>query len=158
MIRFQCKSCCQIVQIDDRFSGKQGRCPLCKNVVRIPLLSDTAAEQTCSKIQEPATDDLRALKAACLKEELPGPTAFVPGPPQKLDVDEELQFEQGSHKTTEMPAIQPHRPTLVQAIAPPPRPSHATSLKPARYLTWLVITVGLIVILLAALMIVLMAM
>ena len=36
MIRFECENCGRAVRVADGGAGKQGRCPYCKGLVRIP--------------------------------------------------------------------------------------------------------------------------
>jgi hypothetical protein len=164
MIRFTCKHCQGLVQVADTFVGKQGRCPFCKNSVRIPLQSDPLAKSDggqAGNIENPATDDLRALKAAVLKEELPPPPSMpVPPPPQTLHQTEEFKLDLGddeSNRADEAPTIQTLRPTLVQPEKEPPPPHFIRPASPRFNLTWLVFAVGVIVILMAILLIILLA-
>jgi len=41
MIRFQCKNCGQKIAVQEKFSGKKGRCPNCKNIIAVPELEHT---------------------------------------------------------------------------------------------------------------------
>ncbi len=160
MIRFTCQHCQGLVQVADNFVGKQGRCPFCKNFVRIPLQSDPLAKSAdgqAGNIENPATDDLRALKAAVLKEELPQPSTPVPPPPQTAEPTEDFQLDLGddkSDRTDDMPAIQTLRPTLVQPEKEPAPPHHVRPPSPRFGLTWLVFAVGVVVVLMAILLIV----
>jgi len=54
MIRFTCQSCGQPVRVPDKFGGKKGRCPSCKQVVQIP--AESAPSATTDEM-----DDLAAL-------------------------------------------------------------------------------------------------
>ena len=164
MIRFTCKHCQGLVQVTDAFVGKQGRCPFCKNSVRIPLQSDPLTKSDngrAGNIEDPATDDLRALKAAVLKEELPPPPCKpVPPPPQTIEQAEEFKLDLGdddSNRTDEVPAIQTLRPTLVQAERQPPPPHAIRPSSPRFGLTWVVFAVGVIVVLMAILLIIVLA-
>ena len=147
----------------DTYVGKQGRCPFCKNSVRIPLQSDPQAKSPngpAGDIENPATDDLRALKAAVLNEELPQPSTPVPPPPQTAEPTEDFQLDLGDNKsgrTDEMPAIQSLRPTLVQPEKEP-APVHHIRPSSRRFgLTWLVFAIGVIVVLMAILLVVIFA-
>jgi len=42
MIRFQCKHCGQKISVQQKFSGKKGRCPNCKNIIVVPTLGSKA--------------------------------------------------------------------------------------------------------------------
>lgn len=64
MIHFTCRHCRKSVRVDDRFGGKLGRCPHCKQTVTIP-----------------APDPLAALAAANEPKGLDDTDAFVPPPP-----------------------------------------------------------------------------
>ena len=163
MIRFTCRHCEGLVQVADAFVGKQGRCPFCKNSVRIPLQTDPKAKSAdgqAGNIEDPATDDLRALKAAVLKEELPQPSGPVPPPPQTVEPTEDFQLDLGddkSNRTAEVPAIHTLRPTLVQ----PERersPTHTIRPSSRRFgMTWLVFAIGVVVVIMAILLVIVFA-
>jgi hypothetical protein len=163
MIRFICKNCQGFVQVAELFAGKQGRCPFCKELVRVPAQSDPLAKNTngqAGNIEEPATDDLRALKAAVLKEELPQPTKAVPPPPQTLQNTEDIQLnldQDPSDGTADMPAIQPVRPTLVQPEMQA-RTHRRLRPQPQRFgLTWLIFAIGIVVVVAAIIMVLMVA-
>ena len=40
MIRFTCEHCSRNVRVADKFGGKKGRCPYCKEVIEIPAQSE----------------------------------------------------------------------------------------------------------------------
>lgn len=150
MIRFICTNCKGCVQVAPEYGGKRGRCPFCKELILIPRQSDPSANGTAGSIEDPATDDLRALKAAVLKEEPPQPQRPVPPPPQSLPRIDDMQLDlgNGADATADMPAIQPIRPTLVK----PERPAAPRiAPTPARRmnLTWIIFAVGLVVVLAA---------
>ncbi len=44
MIHFTCKHCRKSVRVDDRYGGKKGRCPHCKETVAIPRGDDAISE------------------------------------------------------------------------------------------------------------------
>jgi hypothetical protein len=163
MIRFTCQHCQGLVQVAGAFAGKQGRCPFCKNSVRIPLQSDPLAKSVngqAGDIENPATDDLRALKAAVLKEELPQqPSKPVPPPPQTIEQAEDFQLDlgdNGSGRTDEMPAIQTLHPTVVQAERE--HPAHVIHAPLRRYgLTWLVFAIGVVIVIMAILLVIVFA-
>jgi hypothetical protein len=145
------------------FAGKQGRCPFCKNSVRIPLQSDPLAKGASGQagnIENPATDDLRALKAAVLNEELPQPSKPVPPPPQTIEQAEDFQLDlgdNGSGRTDDMPAIQTLRPTVVQAEREQPA-AHVIHTPSRRFgLTWLVFAIGVVIVIMAILLVIVFA-
>jgi hypothetical protein len=155
MIRFTCKRCQKFVQVAPSFAGKQGRCPFCKDLVRIPLESDPLAKNVNGQvgvIENPSTDDLGALKAALLNEEPPQASKTVPPPPQTIQQNEEIQIDLDdphSDKTSEMPAIQPPRPTVVM----PEKmhtPAHVIRRRSSRFaMNWLVLAIGVVVVVMA---------
>jgi hypothetical protein len=155
MIRFTCKRCRKFVQVAPSFAGKQGRCPFCKDLVRIPLESDPLAKNVNDQvgiIEDPATDDLGALKAALRNEEPAQSSKTVPPPPQTVQQNEEIQIDMDdphSDKTSEMPAIQLARPTVV-VPEKTHTPVHAVK-RPAPRLAmnWLVFAIGVVVVLMA---------
>ena len=94
MIRFICQHCQKSVQVADAFAGKQGRCPFCKDLVPIPLATiRPRADGPAGQIEAPATDDLRALKAAVLNEPPSQPAKAVPPPPQSAEQTDEIQID-----------------------------------------------------------------
>ena len=163
MIRFICENCQGFVQVAAPFAGKQGRCPFCKEFVRIPMQSDPRAKSAngqTGNIEDPATDDLRALKAAVLKEELPQPTKAVPPPPQTLQQTDDVQIDLArdpSDGTVDMPAIQPLRPTLVQPEKQV-RPHKQIRPQPQRFsMTWVIFAIGIVVVVTAIILVLLYA-
>jgi hypothetical protein len=146
------------------FAGKQGRCPFCKNAVRIPIQSDPLAKSVNGQpgnIENPATDDLRALKAAVLKEELPQPPSKpVPPPPQTIEQTEDFQIDlgdNGSGRTDAMPAIQALRPTVVQPEREHPA-AHVIHAPSRRFgLTWLVFAIGVVIVIMVILLVIVFA-
>lgn len=164
MIRFTCQHCKGLVQVSGAFAGKQGRCPFCKKSVRIPVQSDPMARSINGQpgnIENPATDDLRALKAAVLKEEAPPqPTGPVPPPPQTIEQTEDFQLDlsdKESSRTDEMPAIQTFRPTVVQPEREHPA-AHVVRTPTRRYgLTWLVFAIGVVIVIMVILLIIVFA-
>jgi len=149
--------------VADTFVGKQGRCPFCKDSIPIPLQSDPLAKIAggqAGNIENPATDDLRALKAAVLKEELPQSCGPVPPPPQTAEQTEEFKLDLGddeSDRTDDMPAIQTLRPTLVQPERQPASPHPIRPSSPRFGMTWLVFAVGVVVVVMAILLVIFLA-
>lgn len=41
MIQFHCKHCGQKINVQDKFSGKKGKCPKCKNIIVVPKFENT---------------------------------------------------------------------------------------------------------------------
>jgi len=54
MIQFHCKNCGQKIAVQDKFSGKKGKCPKCKNIVVVPKPEDrvTSTNQSDSGFQK----------------------------------------------------------------------------------------------------------
>ena len=68
MIRFACSSCGRLISVDEKYSGKKGKCPKCGNVVVVPERS-TIIEFSCEscghKIRVP--DNYGGKKGNCPK-------------------------------------------------------------------------------------------
>jgi hypothetical protein len=46
MIKFSCKNCGQKLNIDDKYSGKRVKCPVCKDIFLVPNFQTISMEQT----------------------------------------------------------------------------------------------------------------
>ncbi len=154
MIRFICQHCQKSVQVADAFAGKQGRCPFCKDLVPIPLRDDPTAraDGPAGQIEAPATDDLRALKAAVLNEPPSQPAKAVPPPPQSAEQTDEIQIDLSGRRggsPADTPEALPPQPTLVQPETPAraPRLTRRFASRSRFNLGWIVFAIGLIVIL-----------
>jgi hypothetical protein len=57
MIHFTCEHCRESVRVDDRFGGRKGRCPHCKQTVAIPAANDALIALTAAFGQPQASAD-----------------------------------------------------------------------------------------------------
>ena len=53
MIHFTCEHCRKSVRVDDRYGGKMGRCPHCKQTVAIPPAANDALAALTAAISRP---------------------------------------------------------------------------------------------------------
>jgi hypothetical protein len=55
VIKFKCKNCGQRISVSEKYAGKKGKCPKCKNIVIVPEINDDIS----LKLQDNKTDKLQ---------------------------------------------------------------------------------------------------
>lgn len=106
MIRFCCDHCGHKISVQDKYSGKRGKCPECGAIVVIPAKSTITSLhcQTCDqKINIPKTYMGKEIQCPSCKDRFVVPIAKIDHPPDTPSPPAERKFSNGALTFLDVP-------------------------------------------------------
>ncbi len=147
MIHFTCEHCHKSVRVDDRYGGKKGRCPHCKETVTIPARNNAIGELAAAfgtnhtKVEDTGAMDIPpppGVGEQPLSEELTLPDET------EVDLDDTIILPAGAFAEKEA------TPSPVPASSPPRRAPTESNRPDLNALRTILILVAVIVVLILA--------
>jgi hypothetical protein len=157
MIHFGCEHCGESVRVDDSHAGKSGRCPFCREVVRIPEQS-TRRSQNVPVDQTPPRSDVppppSVSEGADLEDEMnmvevsKDPASETDIIPAANDEDEQSEaLDVGNHLGDDQPASPADQALPRPVPGVPARPAGKPSARGIRLLLWACVIAGVLAVL-----------